>query len=935
MDYNKNTINLPKTAFPMKASLPNKEPAMLEHWEKSRLYEKVKKTGTDGQRFILHDGPPYANGNIHIGHALNKILKDFIIKSKTMTGHSTAYVPGWDCHGLPIEINVEKKLGKKKQGLSKAEIRTNCREYAGTFVDTQREEFKRLGVLGEWDTPYLTMNNSYSATIVREFGRFADTGNLYKQKKPIQWCASCRTALAEAEVEYQDETSPSIYVKFPLVSDIAEKIPGLKGRNASVLIWTTTPWTLPANLAVCVHPDFDYVAVKAGSDVLILAEGLLNQTMLVCDIQGFEILERFKGSELEGLKCRHPLYDRESLLILGTHVTLEAGTGCVHTAPGHGQEDYVAGKQYDLDIYAPVNDLGRFTDDVGPELAGQFVFEANKQINETLRENGALLKEQAIEHSYPHCWRCKKPVIFRATEQWFISMENNDLRKTALNTIENVQWIPHWGKDRINGMVENRPDWCISRQRSWGVPIVAFYCTECNQLLLDRSVINHVADLFEQEGSDVWFTREASELLPEGTCCSACTATDFTKETDILDVWFDSGVSHSAVCENNPELGSPCDMYLEGSDQHRGWFQSSLLTSVGTRGRAPYRSVLTHGFVVDGKGEKMAKSKGNVIGPEKIIKQYGAEIIRLWVASENYQEDMRISQDILKRLSEAYRKIRNTCRFMLGNLGDFNPATDAVPYAELQEADQWALSRLNQLINRVVPAYERYEFHTIYHTVLNFCIIDMSAVYLDILKDRLYCSAPESTSRKAAQTTIQIILKSLLELLAPVLAFTTDEAWSFLPGDKAESVHLSSFPTARDEYTNPAVVEKWDTLLKVREVVLKQLELARENKEIGNSLDAAVIITAPGKLHELLQGYAGELADIFIVSRAELAAKDAGGKESMEALVEDVEVTVSRAEGEKCRRCWKIFPDEEYEQNPDVCRRCADALQSPHYSQAE
>lgn len=926
MEY-KNTINLPKTDFPMKASLHRKEPEILKQWEEIKLYEKIRESAKNGEKFILHDGPPYANGHIHIGTALNKILKDIIIKSKTMTGYQTVYIPGWDCHGLPIEHNVEKQLGKKKLSLSKAEIRQNCREYAEKFIDIQREEFKRLGVLGDWDSPYLTMSHDYTATIVREFAKFVDSGEVHKRKKPIQWCASCQTALAEAEVEYQDHESPSVYVKFPLISDISEKLPILKGQKVSVLIWTTTPWTIPANLAICVHPDFDYAAVKTGDEVLILAEGLLNQTMLTCEIEDFEIKERFPGNILEGMKCRHPLYDRDSLLILGTHVTLDAGTGCVHTAPGHGQEDYEIGLKYGLDIFAPVDNSGRFTSEVDL-FSGQFVFDANKQINETLSRNNMLLKEEEIIHSYPHCWRCKRPVIFRATEQWFISMEKNSLRQKALENIKKVEWIPRWGKERISGMVENRPDWCISRQRSWGVPIVAFYCNECNYPLLDSKVINHVADLFEREGSDIWFSYDSEQLLPSETRCPKCNTRSFTKETDILDVWFDSGVSHAAVLEKQEELESPCDMYLEGSDQHRGWFQSSLLTSVGTRGQAPYRSVLTHGFVVDGKGEKMAKSKGNVIRPEEVIKQYGAEILRLWVASENYQEDMRISPEILKRLSEAYRKIRNTCRFMLGNLYDFDPATDSVKYSELEKIDKWALYRLNLLVKKVLKAYDAYEFHTIYHSIVNFCINDMSAVYLDILKDRLYCSAPADPVRRTAQTTIYNILNSLVKLIAPILSFTAEEAWLFILGRKEKSVHLSSFPSFKQEYDDKQLAEKWGIILKTRGCVLKQLEISREKKQIGNSLEACVILKVPQKLYDFLDTYQQELPDIFIVSGVQLEAKQPAGDFSLETLIEDVEITVGKAEGKKCQRCWKYFTVKDDSRNPEICGRCARALKS-------
>ena len=929
MDY-KDTINLPRTDFPMKASLSSKEPEMLKQWEAMKLYEKIIARKNEEKKYILHDGPPYANGHIHIGTALNKILKDIVVKSKTMDGYTSHYVPGWDCHGLPIELQVEKELGKKKGTVPKVEIRKLCGQYAAKFMAIQREEFKRLGVLGEWDNPYLTMNADYVATIVREFGKFVEKGNVYKRKKPIQWCASCRTALAEAEVEYQEHTSPSIYVKFPLISDIGTKLPSLKGKKVSVIIWTTTPWTIPANLALCLHPEFDYVAVEAGTEVFIVAEGLLHRTMLAAEIDTFKIIETFSGTLLEGMKCRHPLYERESLVILGSHVTLDAGTGCVHTAPGHGQEDYEIGLKYNLDIYAPVDDAGCFIPEV-EFFGGQFVFAANKAVNEKLREKSALLTEEEIVHSYPHCWRCKNPVVFRATEQWFISMEKNDLRKKALACIQQVEWIPPWGRERIYGMIENRPDWCISRQRAWGVPIVAFYCTACNELLLDSRIIDHVADLCAGQGSDVWFSWEAEKLLPSGTTCSRCGAQAFRKETDILDVWFDSGVSHAAVLEHRNELGSPADMYLEGSDQHRGWFHSSLLVSVGTRGRPPYRSVLTHGFVVDGKGEKMAKSKGNVIAPEEVIKQYGAEVLRLWLASENYREDMRISPDILKRLSEAYRKIRNTCRFILGNLYDFEPAVHQVPYAQLNEIDQWALHQLHNLTERVFKAYRSYEFHTVYHSISTFCINDMSAVYLDILKDRLYCSSPADPSRRAAQTVLCIVVDNLLRLCAPILSFTADEAWKYLPfqKDRPESVHLASFPTLPVEFNNRDVAGRWDILLKVRDVVLKSLEEARADKRIGNALEACVFLTAPGKLFHFLKGYEQELPDLFIVSAVVLEHQDGGGDAAIENLVADCSIRIGEAAGEKCERCWKYSPqvgaDAEYSAS---CGRCAAVLKT-------
>ena len=923
MDY-KDTLNLPKTSFPMKANLAKREPEILKEWEEKNLYSKIKSATKNRKKFILHDGPPYANGHIHIGTALNKILKDLIIKSKTMAGFKCDYLPGWDCHGLPIEHQVDKELGSKKQSVSILEKRKLCREYAKKFIDIQREEFKRLGVLGEWEHPYLTMNNSYVATIVRECGKFAATNSIYKRKKPIQWCASCKTALAEAEVEYQDASSPSIYVKFPLLSDISKVDPSLKDKKIFVIIWTTTPWTIPANLAICFHPDFTYAAVAVKDEVYILAEDMLFKTLTTLGIENHQIVATFPGSALEGFKCRHPFIERESLLILGNHVTLEAGTGCVHTAPGHGQEDYEVGLKYDLDIYVPVDDDGKFTEEVD-FFAGQFVFDANQAVNDKLKEVNALLQEETITHSYPHCWRCKKPIVFRATEQWFISMDSNQLRERTLKEIMEVSWIPHWGRERIYSMVENRPDWCISRQRAWGVPIPIFYCAKCHHTIADQKIIEHVADRFEQHGADLWFAEEAKDLLPPNTSCPQCGGTQFDKEKDILDVWFDSGVSYAAVLEKNEDLAYPADLYLEGSDQHRGWFHSSLLTSVETRNQAPYKSVLTHGFVVDGKGEKMAKSKGNVIAPEKVIKAYGVEILRLWVASEDYREDIRISDEILKRLSESYRKIRNTCRFLLGNLHDFDPGAK-VDYQDLEEIDCWALHQLYHLTNRLAKAYSTYEFHAIYHLLHNFCVIDMSAIYLDILKDRLYCSATDAHSRKAAQTTMLSILTTLVKLMAPILPFTAEELWRYLPPDREreESVHLSSYPQLDQRYSNPKLHDKWQGLFQARDAVLKVLEEKRAEKLIGNSLKAEVTIEAPEKLFLSLKDYQDMLEDLFIVSKVNLSELPSGKELTLEASLEALNVSVTKAPGEKCERCWKYSETVgEDRDHPTICHRCA------------
>ena len=776
MDY-KQTLNLPKTDFPMKANLVQKEPEWLKNWERDGLYQKIRKSSEGRKRFILHDGPPYANGNIHMGTAFNKILKDIIIKSKQMSGYDSPYVPGWDCHGLPIEHQVDKELGPKRKTLSQTEIRRLCRAYAEKYINIQREEFKRLGVFGEWNDPYLTMNFAYEAVIVREFGRFALQGSVYKSKKPIYWCTSCKTALAEAEVEYEPHTSPSIFVAFPLVSDLSEEYPVLKGKKVSVLIWTTTPWTIPANLALAFHPDYDYVAVQEGEEVFILAKGLLEKVSQRLSWKNPVILTGLDPRFLEGKKTRHPLYDRESVMILAPYVTLEDGTGIVHTAPGHGQEDYESGLRYHLDIYSPLDDEGKFLPEV-EFFAGQFVFEANDTVKERLRQGLALKGEETIEHSYPHCWRCKNPVIFRATEQWFISMEANDLRKKALAEIDRVTWMPAWGRDRIRGMMEVRPDWCVSRQRSWGVPIPAFTCLDCGHWIITGEIIRHLEGLISAQGADIWFSSSEEELVPPGTICPHCQGSHFKKETDILDVWFDSGVSYAGVLEARPYLGAPADLYLEGSDQHRGWFHSSLLAAVGTRGQAPYEAVLTHGFVVDGHGKKMSKSLGNVIYPEEVIKKWGAEILRLWVSAEDYRDDIRISQNILQQLTEAYRRIRNTCRFLLGNLYDFQSARNRVPVEEMEELDRWALLQLQKVIARVKQAYEHYDFHVVYHTLYQFCTNELSAFYLDILKDRLYTSAPKSRERRSAQTALLIILKALVRLMAPILSFTADEIWS-------------------------------------------------------------------------------------------------------------------------------------------------------------
>ena len=929
MDY-KDTLCLPKTEFPMKASLAKKEPDVLKRWEDEDLYGKILEKSREWKKFILHDGPPYANGNIHLGTALNKILKDIIIKSLFMMGHNTFYRPGWDCHGLPIEHQVEIELGKKGAEMSKAEIRKKCREYAARFLDVQRNEFKRLGVLGVWDDPYVTMDYGYEATIVRELGKFIGNGSIYRARKPVYWCATCGTALAEAEVEYHDQSTPAIFVRFKMISDISEKVPELRQYkdDTSIVIWTTTPWTIPANLAIALHPDLEYSAVKTKDHgVLILATDLVDDVMRQIGVSGYSTLAVFNGSLLERLKAKHPLYDRESLLILAPFVTLEAGSGVVHIAPGHGEEDYEIGKAYGLEVYAPVDNEGRFTKEVGPEFEGRFVFDANDDVNKALRREGALLAVDTYAHSYPYCWRCKNAIIFRSTSQWFISMEHGDLRKKALDEINRVRWIPSWGRDRIYSMLENRPDWCISRQRAWGVPIPVFACKGCGEILMSEEIAMHVADIFEKEGADAWFIRSASELLPAGAACSACKGSEFVKEEDIVDVWFDSGVSYAAVCEKDPRLGSPVDLYLEGSDQHRGWFHSTLLASVGTRGRAPYESVLTHGFVVDGEGRKMSKSLGNTILPQEIISKYGAEILRLWASAQDYKNDTRISDEIVNRLVETYRRIRNTSRFMLGNLHDFDPDKDMVPFENMLELDRYALHVTQKLIERVRRAYEEFEPYVIYQQVHNFCVVDMSSFYLDILKDRLYVYKPDSIDRKSAQSAIFRIIMDLTRLIAPVLAFTAEEIYGHIPafGGKEESVHLASMPVADASLMDETLAGKWERILLLRQEVSKEMEQARRDKVIGHPLDAKVTLSSEGNTLDFLRKIESMLDDIFICSSVEVAQGDGGYGES--ESFDHLKIEVSKAPGGKCPRCWHYRED--IGQNPafaELCTRCAAQL---------
>jgi isoleucyl-tRNA synthetase len=927
MDY-KNTLNLPQTGFPMRANLAQREPEILARWEATGLYRAMADRRRGNGKFVLHDGPPYANGHIHIGHALNKILKDIIVKHRSMSGFRAEYVPGWDCHGLPIEHQVDKSLGAKKEAIPTGEKRKLCREYAAKFIDIQRKEFKRLGILGDWENPYRTMSFDYEAGILREFGRFVESGAVYKGTKPVYWCATCKTALAEAEVEYADHTSPSIYVKFPF-ADPPEKIhPALAGKKAFFVIWTTTPWTIPSNLGIALHPDYTYVALEAGDEVYVVAEGLSERFAAEVGLKDLARLASFGAAGLERLRCRHPFAERDSLLVLGDYVTLEAGTGCVHTAPGHGREDYETGLKYGLEIYAPLDDAGRFTKDV-PFFAGMQVFEANPRVNAKLAEVGALMKEGRVSHSYPHCWRCKHPVIFRATKQWFISMDKTGLREQALSEIRKVRWIPAWGQERIDGMIANRPDWCISRQRTWGVPIAIFQCAGCGEYLLDRKLIDHVAGLFDKEGADAWFNREVKDLLPAGVSCPSCQGREFRKETDILDVWFDSGVSYACVCEGKENLGIPVDLYLEGSDQHRGWFHSSLLAAVGTRQAAPYRAVLTHGFVVDGKGEAMHKSKGNVIAPEEIIKKNGAEILRLWVAAEDYRDDVRLSKDILDRLTEAYRKTRNTIRFLLGNIDGFDPARDSVPYERMEEMDKYALILFHRLAEKVLRAYENYEFHLIFHAVNNFCSVDMSSFYLNVLKDRLYCSKADDPGRRSAQTALFETARGLLSLLAPVLSFTAEEAWGHLPDfpGKPESVFLSDLPKPAELPGAEEIASRWERILALRAEIAQPLEAARKEKAIGSDQDALVTVS-PGPFADLFESHPREIQEVLIVSG--IAAGEASGPGMYEsAAFPGLAAKVEKAPWGKCERCWNHTPAVgTIASAPELCGRCAAAVGS-------
>ncbi len=910
-DYGK-SLNLPQTDFPMRGNLPTREPEILEYWQEQDIYKAVGKKNKGREKFILHDGPPYANGDIHLGHTLNKVLKDIIVKFKSMDGYDAPYVPGWDTHGLPIETRAIKALGINRHKVGPVEFRQKCAEFALKYVNLQREQFKRLGVRADWDNPYLTLQPHFEAKQIEVFGEMAKRGYIYKGLKPVYWCADCETALAEAEVEYAEKKSASIYVKFPVKDS-----KGLfEEENTFVVIWTTTPWTIPANVAISLHPDLEYVLFETGEERQIVAKELLNTYTELVGITEYKVIKEFKGADLEGVTCSHPIMDRDSILIIGEHVTLEAGTGCVHTAPGHGVEDFEVGKKYKLPVISPLDNSGVFTQE-GGIFAGLKYSDANKAVVEELDKRGVLVKMSWIKHQYPHCWRCKDPIIFRATEQWFASIDG--FRQETLKAIDEVKWIPTWGRDRIYNMIADRGDWCISRQRTWGVPIPIFYCEDCNKDIINDETINHVKALFAEHGSDVWFAREANDLVPAGLTCPNCGAKSFRKETDIMDVWFDSGSSHVAVLEQPeiwPDLQWPADLYLEGSDQHRGWFNSSLSTAIAARGQAPYKAVLTHGFLVDEQGRKMSKSLGNGIDPSDVIKQMGADILRLWVSSADYKADVAVSPAILKQMTEAYRKIRNTCRYMLGNFYDFDPKTDKVSYDRMIEIDKWALLKLTKLNKKVINAYRSYEFHTLYHAIHNFCAVDMSSFYLDIIKDRLYTSKPDSAERRAAQTVMYEILSSLVRLVAPVLTFSAEEIWRYLPKENDElfSVQLADMPEVKEEYLDDVLEAKWDKIIDIREDVAKVLEAARRDKVIGHSLNALVHLYVDQELKLFLAPVEKDLANIFIVSGVIVhEAREQSG----------MDIKVEQALGEKCERCWiyseTVGQDVEH---PTICDRC-------------
>jgi isoleucyl-tRNA synthetase len=915
----------------MRANLPEMEPKLLARWKKEDLYHKVLDSRKDSsERFILHDGPPYANGHVHLGTALNKILKDFVVKSRSMMGQQAPYVPGWDCHGMPIEHNVIKELGDKAAGMPKLEIRKRCREYAKGFLKIQKEEFRRLGCLGDWERPYLTMSKHYESEIVAALGDLVAGKYIYRGLRPIHWCATCQTALAEAEVEYHDHKSPSIYVKFPIKENdpvLANIIqPGdAKLKDCSVLIWTTTPWTIPANLAIAVHPEYEYVFVKAGDEFVMVAADMLESVKAALNWQEVSIVTKVAGEKLKGMLCRHPMFERDSLVILTEYVTLDAGTGCVHTAPGHGADDFDAGKANNLEILSPVDEAGRFTKEV-PGYTGQTVFEANDPICKQLKESNHLLGRTDMSHSYPFCWRCKQPLIFRATEQWFLDVDENELRQKALDEIQKVTWIPSWGHQRIGNMVETRPDWCLSRQRSWGVPIPAVSCKECGETVLESEVVEKARQQMAERGSDVWYQEPVEAFIPQGMKCQKCGAQEFSKKDDILDVWFDSSVSQRAVLESHPDLSWPCDLYLEATDQHRGWFQVSLLTAVGTRQKAPYRQVLTHGLILDENSKKMSKSLGNVIQPQEVIDKYGADVLRLLFSSVDYTADIAFYQGMIEPIADAYRKIRNTLRFIFGNLNDFDPNQNSVVESEMLELDRWVVARMRQAAKRVKDAYLAYQFHHIHHQLLDLCTVDLSAFYMDVTKDRLYVDGKDSLSRRSAQTALYQVAVDLITMLAPVLSYSAEEAWEYLPADERRpgSVHLAFLPEGREKDGDLDLLERIGQLRKIRAEINKALDVATKAKTISSSLDVNLSLSCDPDTRGFLESF-GDLRDVLKVAKLEYG--DIAEPIFVSDVIEGFKVAINTAEFEKCERCWNrredVGRDQEY---PTLCNRCTTVI---------
>lgn len=930
MDYNK-TLNLPETEYPMRGNLPAKEPVMLENWDNEQLYKKILEKNEGKPSYVLHDGPPYANGDIHLGTALNKVLKDIIVKQKNMSGYKANYVPGWDTHGLPIELKAMKSIGVEDGAIPPLELRKHCREFALSFVESQKQQFKRLGVLGDFDNPYLTLKPEFEARQVKVFGEMIKRGYIYKGLKPVYWCPECQTALAEAEIEYQDDPCYSVYVKFNVVEDKGLLTAlGLDLKNTYFVIWTTTTWTLPGNLAICLGPDYEYTVVKANGENYIMARELIEPTLKAAGIEEYETIGSFTGKELEYCKAQHPFMPRTSLVIVGDHVTLESGTGCVHTAPGYGVDDFEVCKKYpELGIVVGVDGHGVLTEQSGM-FAGLKTDDANKVIAKHLVETNNMFATEKILHQYPHCWRCKSPILFRATEQWFCSVK--DFRDETVKAIEDVEWIPAWGEDRIKGMVLDRSDWCISRQKTWGVPIPIVYCKDCHKPIVNDDTINAISDLFRREGSDAWWKYDAKDIIPASVKCE-CGCTEFEKETDIMDVWFDSGVTHTAVLDQREGLSSPADLYLEGADQYRGWFQSSLLTSVVINGRAPYKAVCTHGWVVDGEGKTMHKSLGNGIEPKEIYDKNGADILRLWVASSDYHSDIRISKPILAQLSEAYKKIRNTARYILGNLsnqGGFDLDKDGVAYENMEELDKWAIMRLDNLIDKVNEAYNAFDFHIVFHAIHNFCVVDMSNFYLDIIKDRLYCEKPDSKLRRSAQTAMYRILSAISRLVAPILSFTADEIWSYMnhcAGENPESVFLNDMPEKSGMTYTDEFIAKWDYIYNLRVDAKKALELKRADKVIGSSLEADLVIAA-GADYEKLASLRDILPAVFIVSKVDIE-NSAEGEYKGETT--GLGFTVKKAAGQKCERCW-IYSDTvgKCAEHPTLCERCAHTVGEEH-----